>query len=280
MIVKWHRADETITIDTDLRENRVTRPCYYSTPVLRQDISQYINYPTNSDLAVSLVVWGRPGESNYSELMIKRIPWIVKNLSEQTDLLDCKIPIVVSISADLQDVALPYLEVCNYPLSAINWFENPDPLTYAVKMEVMRHPVFGTFERILHLDTSIVIRLHANQHPSSFFSSILTKWRDQSFARVLGERDIICGFAYGFTRKMITSNDFINLIRRELRDCDDDEIVLSKYDWGSDVADIKECFRRVHNDNLSRILPHGEAQLYVCAPKTSLDFWMQLYSIM
>ena len=165
------------------------RPYLYLTPVLKDSLHNYLNYSTSDQLGVSIALFRavdnglseRPQE--YVECLIKQSMWLAKNLCERTDAVHLKIPIRIGITTDLYDLAMKYLELCEFPLENVDWIESrEDSLWMATEFDAMRQPAFEAVERILHLDVCHLIGSHPAQFTMPMFDNILKNWRSEPMA--------------------------------------------------------------------------------------------------
>ena len=187
----WHRAEGTETIG-DGRYWK--RPFLHPTPVLRQDMSLFLTYPVQKELGVSLSLsesghhlsphWqGGAFKGAYPELLAKQAVWFVKHLCEHTDMVECGVPIRLGITEDLREVATPYLEACQFPMHAVDWFESRESThRQSSKYDAMRQLAFHDIEKILHLDMTYLIGTHPTQRLLPLFSRILEQWGDEPVA--------------------------------------------------------------------------------------------------
>ena len=182
-VYNWHRPTETVeAFRSDLRDFYHLRPYYYELPVLREDLSHYLDYPFDNDLAVSLVL-AKHRDNHYPELMVKQAMWLVKNLCERTDIVWSRTKLVLSLDKKIKKMAMPYLEACRFPLSNVNWFDTDEPNNhYACKFESILSEVFNPFERVMHLDLSITFGNHPAQRELPLFSRIRREWTDHIYA--------------------------------------------------------------------------------------------------
>ena len=172
MKIEWHKPHEITTIDSENNPAFVTRrPYYYPMPVLKQDMSRYLDYPYSNELGVSISISRIHEISDYPELLLKRACWMVKNLCEKTDVAEVGVPIRLGITTNLNDLAGPYLEACNFPMSAVNWFESREQIArWSSKFDAMNQPSWGQFKRVLHIDLSFVFGTHPTHRPIPVFS--------------------------------------------------------------------------------------------------------------
>ena len=179
----WHRATETI--ETEAGKD-VPRPFLYPTPVLREDLSGYLSYPLKHDeIAVSLVITRlrSRSRSDYPELLMKQAVWMVKHLCEYTDIVETGTRLRLSISSGMRDVAMPYLEECDYPLDTIYWFESREAqYKHISKFDAMHHPDFAGVTRLLHFDVAQMIGAHPTQRNFPLVANVLNRWKDQPMA--------------------------------------------------------------------------------------------------
>ena len=193
MKTEWHRPNEITVIATPPATER--RPFLYPTPVLREDMSHYLDYPQTQELGVSLYVaklakslpFGNVGlrerPTHYPELLVKQAVWFVKHLCKHTDMAEMGVPIRLGLTTDLREVATPYLEACQFPMHAVDWFESrTEAVRYSPEFDAMRQPAFGSVERVLHLDLCFLIGTHSTQRQLPLFSRILEQWIDQPMA--------------------------------------------------------------------------------------------------
>ena len=181
-IYEWHRANESMKVSRLNRHFCVLRPYYYELPVLRENLSHYLDYPFDNDLAVSLVVAKRD-DGDYAELLVKQAMWVVKNLCERTDLARSRTKLVLSLDKKIRKMAMPYLDACQFPLSNVNWFKSDEPNNhYACKFESVLSEVFDPFERVLHMDLSVTFGNHPAQRSLPLFSRIKREWTAQIYA--------------------------------------------------------------------------------------------------
>ena len=180
MIVSWHRPHETIDVDIDnTPEVETFRPYFYEVPVLRTNLSDYLSYSTDGDMAVSLVIGYRSKRPHYAELLVKRAFWFIKNLCERTDVKEQRVLVVLSIDEALKEVALPYALDCNFPTDLINWISfDEDKFRWSCKMKAMTSPLLQGIKRVLHMDLNIHIGTHPTQRPISLFEDIKKCWWD------------------------------------------------------------------------------------------------------
>ena len=188
MKVLWHRVNETIEVDLDSTDGAYRlRPYYYDTPVLREDLSRYLDYYTDSSLALSLVIARRREERHYPELNAKRVFWLIKNLCERTDARDEHVAIQLSVDDTLKDIVIPYAEACRFPLDRINWIETKEAEIFTIcKLEAMFSDVFKDKERVLHMDLNYVIGEHPTQSPIKMFQRAKLAWRGQKRMALFG----------------------------------------------------------------------------------------------
>ena len=180
MKVLWRRATETVEIEN---ANYTPRPYYYEIPVLREDLSSYLDYWQGNELAVSLVIAGQWSGSHYPELLIKRSFWMIKNLCERTDVQDQGVTIQLSIDDTLKELVIPYAEACGFPLGKVNWFTSKEAkYNYICKFEALFSDVFRAKKCVLHMDLSLHFGEHPTQKSLPLFERIKLLWRDESMA--------------------------------------------------------------------------------------------------
>ena len=196
----WHRWSGTETIDTP---NYTKRPYLYELPVLRQDISDYMDYPTKDELVVSLILsdmgafFRRVAETydtsfqdpypEYHELLAKRLPWFVKHLYERTDMVECGVALRVFVTNDIRDTAMRYFQACRFPIDCVVWIENTDSqYRWSSKYDAIRNPALHFAERVIHFDLSFLIGTHPAQRRSPLFREILEAWGDEHIASASG----------------------------------------------------------------------------------------------
>ena len=191
MKLDWHRANEITSIETENNPNFYHfRPVYYPTPVLRQDISTLLDYESDSELGVSLAIaWRCPSPEEgmmyyYPELLLKRLPWVIKNLCEKTDIQQERCRIIATVDTALRELAEPYLEECQFPEDHVNWLESRESIIGGCfnKFEAASHSIFRETQKILHLDLSFHIGSHPSQWGVPMFSRIKSEWTTQCFA--------------------------------------------------------------------------------------------------
>ena len=187
MKVLWHRVNETVELDLEdtLGEYRI-RPYYYEIPVLREDLSEYLDYYTDKQLAVSLVIALRSEHDQYPELLSKRLFWMIKNLCERTDAKENYVEIVPSIDVALKDMFLPYADACNFPVDRVNWFDSEGDAGFLLKLEAMFDDVFRDKERVLHMDLAFHVGLHPTQRLLPLFERVKLLWRHNEPMATLG----------------------------------------------------------------------------------------------
>ena len=176
MLIRWHRPDGVKAFDKEYTR----RSFLYSTPVLRQNLSSYLDYPVKKDLGVSLSLSIMPSApKHYPELLSKQVGWFVKHLCERTDMVEMGVPLRVGITRDMGDICMPYLDACSFPMDRVDWFKNREMvMRRSSKFDAMRYSTFRKVERILHLDMNFLIGSHVSQRPTPAFSRILDLWDD------------------------------------------------------------------------------------------------------
>ena len=179
--VPWYRAHESVDLYLSPNERR---PFLYVTPVLTQDISDYLEYERSSELGVSISLMRRNYASlRYPETLIKQSCWLIKNLCENTDLITLGIPVRLAVTTDLRDIALPYFERCNLPMSMVDWFESQEPRYWqSTKFTAMTQSGFSCVDKVLHLDVCYLIGNNPEQRRNQMFQYILEHWGDEPFA--------------------------------------------------------------------------------------------------
>ena len=179
--IEWHRHNGILDIFLWRDEKRAF---LYPTPVLRQDLSKYLDYPYHNELAVSLILMRRSITAlRYTEALVKRSCWFVKHLCERTDVRYQGVPIRLAITTDLYDTAMPYFEACNFPMSAVDWIHSREAeYRQSTKMIGMKRLAFQSVERVLHMDLCYLIGTHASQYRCRLFRSIGRLWTTQPFA--------------------------------------------------------------------------------------------------
>ena len=185
MSIIWHRVNETVEVDLSNAEGGYSlRPYYYEIPVLREDLSRYLDYDPNDILAISLVIARRHGEDNYPELLAKRSFWMIKNLCERTDANEEGVAIQLSIDNTLKELAVPYAEACRFPLDRINWFQSKESEgnDNICKFEAMFDDVFRDKERVLHMDLGLHFGAHQRQRLLLLFQRIKSFWQGEYMA--------------------------------------------------------------------------------------------------
>jgi len=185
--LKWYRPNEVKEIDPKGRK----RPYYFSLPVLQENLGKYLNYEEKKELVMSLVVAKRIFDTHehdhewehYAEVMLKRVFWCVWNLCEATDMIEARGGVRVSIDNKLRDIALPYIEACQFPMSHVIWFDSKE---HSKNNCVCRHEALllaiDQFERALHMDLSVVFQLSDTNQPIPFFSRVLDRWHKKPLA--------------------------------------------------------------------------------------------------
>ncbi len=208
LTVKWHRHDETRRFPKEYTR----RAFLYSTPVLREKLTDYFDYPTRNELGISLSLGFMPSAPiHYPELLSKQICWFVKHLCEKTDMVEEGVSLRLGITDDMGDAVMPYLDACNFPMERVDWLKNrEDKLRRASKIDAMRHNSFGGVARVLHMDINFLIGSHPTQRHTPIFSRILELWKDvptASTGSILQPKD-----SYFFTdvRKRLTDMRKIN----------------------------------------------------------------------
>ena len=176
LTIRWHRHDGV----KQFAKEYTRRAFLYSTPVLRQNLSEYLNYPMNNKLGVSLSLSRMPSApKHYPELLSKQVCWFVKNLCERTDMVEMGVPLRVGITNDMGETCMPYLNACSFPMDHVDWFKNREgEMRRSSKFDAMRYSTFREVERILHLDMNFLIGSHSTQRPAPIFSRILDLWND------------------------------------------------------------------------------------------------------
>lgn len=173
----WHRADGQLEIK---------RPFLYPTPVLREDLRGYLSYPvTNTEIAISLAVMATRDKkhTDYPERHMKQACWFVKFLCEYTDIVEHGVAIGLGITTDMREIAMPYLEACQFPLDRIHWFKSQeDTYQYISKFIAMQHPDVRDCRRILHLDNTLWLGNHPTQRNLPLIKRVLDVWTDQPLA--------------------------------------------------------------------------------------------------
>ena len=174
----WHKHDGIENIQNgDVKK----RPFLYPTPVLRQDISKYLDYPVNSDMGVSiyLAICHKYKNSDYPELLAKQACWTIKHLCERTDMVDCGVPLRLGITTDIKKIALPYLNACNFPMPKIDWFDSrEDKYPYSAKIDAMRQPGFKNVKKVFHIDICMMFK--STSIP--LFTNIRSRWTSKPIA--------------------------------------------------------------------------------------------------
>ena len=192
--MKWHKANET----THLFSPKYThRSVLYELPVLREDLSEYLLHPVSGKLGVSLVLTDMTSHRDIPfevpELFAKKLMWFVKHLCERTDMRERGVMLRVGITNDLSEMVAPYIEACNFPIDAIDWFDNKESTYhYGSKFEAMRQARFKQCNRVIHFDLSFLIGNHPAQIQSRLFETIEKQWKDKlmvSSASMLHRRD-------------------------------------------------------------------------------------------
>ena len=177
----WHRANESIEVEG----NTVHRPFLYPTPVLRADLSDYLSYDVRDDLAVSLIIMRTRGKhkSNYPELMAKQAMWAVKQLCEWTDIPESKTRLLLTITEDMREIAMPYLEACNFPMNKVYWINSrEDCYPYITKTDAMRQPDFSDVKRFVHRDVVLMWGTRPTQRNLPLIANIMEHWTNQALA--------------------------------------------------------------------------------------------------
>ena len=206
MKVLWHRVNETVEVDLDSTKGAYRlRPYYYEIPVLREDLSRYLDYYTDSSLALSLVIARRREEDHYPELLTKRAFWLIKNLCERTDVRDNYVAVQLSVDNTLKDIVMPYADACNFSEDQINWIETKESEIHTIcKLEAMFSDVFKDKNRVLHMDLNYVIGEHPTQSPVSMFKRAKFAWYKQEgmalFGTLISKRSeqIMCPIRFGW----------------------------------------------------------------------------------
>ena len=179
--MKWHRHSG---IEVVHNPPSTRRAFLYETPVLRQDLSKYLDYKTDNELAVSLSLCRSAiANPHYPELLAKCMVWLVKHLCERTDMMETRVGLRLGITDDMRDVAMPYLEACQFPFQFIDWFESREPThTWSAKYDAMRQSSFASINKILHFDLTLLIGTHPTQRTIPLFSKIRDLWKDRHIA--------------------------------------------------------------------------------------------------
>ena len=208
LIVKWHRHNGTNRFPKEYSR----RDFLYPTPVLRHNLSKYLDYPTNTDLGVSISLGLMPSVPiHYPELLAKQVCWFVKSLCERTDMVEQGVPVRLGVTGDMVDVVMPYLDACSFPMHAIDWLQNREhELRRASKIDAMRNESFGDIQRVLHIDINFLIGSHSTQRQTPIFSRILERWHDTPAAStgpILHPKD---SYFYTDIRKRLADMEQIN----------------------------------------------------------------------
>ena len=197
-MVDWvrHYGTERIAIPSTEK-----RPYIYQSPVLREDLSKLLDYEPCKELGISSTLFRKSRiPLYYVECVAKQACWFVKHLCERTDMVKQQLPFRFGITTDMQDIATPYLEACNFPVHLIDWIESKEAMyPSSTKMIHMKHDSFKDIERVIHLDVMYHFDTHPTQNVSPWFDRMKKLWMSHSMALPLpmlmlrseGEREFL-----------------------------------------------------------------------------------------
>ena len=181
-IVTWHRATGVEQLAVPLHDKR---QYLYESPVLRQDMTELLDYDDSStELAIVVSISYRLWRAMfYAEGLGKQGFWLIKHICERTDLTDEKIPIRYFITRDVSDMMSPYLGICNFPDRNIVWIDSKEAVyPQSTKLRAMMHPSLKPYKRVLYFSLSFMIDTHPSQHKGTWFRNLINMWDDQPFA--------------------------------------------------------------------------------------------------
>ncbi len=173
--IQWHRVSGTEYVDPNIHANRAF---LYPTPVLREDIGSYFDYDIDERLAVSLSLFTKPSSPpTYPECMCKQAVWFAKHLCMHTDMPEAGVPLFLGIAEDTRDVALPYLQACNFPMERV-FFTQGDERSqeWITKYETLWSGPMKDFQRVMHMDVCYLIGRYPTQRVNPLFSQIKEMW--------------------------------------------------------------------------------------------------------
>ena len=178
--VEWQRHDGIESLAIPSFEKR---PYLYPSPVLRQDLSELLNYETGNELGISIAISYRLRKPFfYTEVLAKQACWFIKHLCERTDMISEKVPIRFGITTDLYEMVMPYLNACGFPEGLIDWIKTQEALyPGSTKLLAMQHDRFKNVERVLHFDLCYFIETDPTQHKAIWFEQIKERWREEPF---------------------------------------------------------------------------------------------------
>jgi len=176
--MKWHRAHGTEEVDPNIHVNRAF---LYPTPVLREDLTPYFEYPITTDLAVSFSLFTKPSSHHtYPECMCKQAMWMAKHLCMHTDMPEAGIPLYIGIAEDTRHIAMPYLEECNFPENKIFYVEgNESEHEWITKYEALWHEILHPYKKVVHFDVCYLIGKYPTQRINPIFSHLLKHWKTE-----------------------------------------------------------------------------------------------------
>ena len=180
-LVDWQRhngVEQLAILNTD------RRPYLYPTPVLREDLSELLNYETDTKLGVSLTLNYRLWRAlYYPEVLVKQACWLVKHLCERTDMIKQRVPIRFGITTDLREMVIPYLEACQFPMGLVDWIESREVVyPQSTKFIHLQHDSFKEMERVMHMDLTLHFDTDETQHKGWWFKDIKRHWMTQPMA--------------------------------------------------------------------------------------------------
>lgn len=182
VIIDWvrHNGVEQIAVRPEYEK----RIYLYPSPVLRQNMSELLNYETNKELAISVTLGYRSDRSlYYTESIVKQACWLFKLLCDRTDVIEEGVQLRLGITSDLSRMASPYLGACNFPDSNIDWLDSREAVyPLSTKFIHMKHDSLKDFERVYHMDIAFHFDTDETQHKGDFFRDIKRIWNGQPLA--------------------------------------------------------------------------------------------------
>lgn len=167
-------------------------------PILKGNFSSEYLYPTNTDIALIIPLFGEDPKDYIHHLHAKASVYCALSFLKRTDIKECRIPIFFSIGdTRIEDISV-YLDHAHIPDENRIQFEQKSDNRCFCKYAGAFTPELSKFKRYLIVDSDIWV--HAPKGKClPFFHSVLEKWeypcifqtRHENDAPVLYDSDII-----------------------------------------------------------------------------------------
>ena len=176
-----------MNVSINLNIPEYPRLCYTEMPVFEKDISHVWTYPKNTDLGVIVPLFFNTTTKKYQrgyELLpthgfMKRAIYLIWELLNYTDARDAGIPIYLAVTPTIHEMIVPYLEVSDFPESAVLLVDVSDDeyIGHLPKFPLMREAIEKCkLDKVISFDASIYF---VNRRKNDIFKRIQKDSRTQ-----------------------------------------------------------------------------------------------------